>query len=298
METFVVRRCATLVASLLAFVLMTSALYAGQSTITIVDGAACMGDDKSRKQTENEALANVKIKAVEYASTYLKSEMRVKNFQAEKYLVDAYANATIKIVEELEKGWYKDAASGECYKLKVKAEVIPDDKAMAELAKDKSTVDDPNAPLQVQLWTDKKEYRNSEKIKIYIKGNKPFYARVLHKDARGNILQLLPNIYRTDNYFNGGVVYEIPSGNDRFELEVTPPFGEENIIAYGSLTPLGDLDLQKTDGEKTGGVYLVNTMAKDIGIMTRGIKLKDREEGLEHPASEFFEGKATLRTGK
>ena len=65
-----------------------------------------------------------------------------------------------------------------------------------------------------------------------MKGNKPFYVRVVYEDADGSILQLLPNPYRQDNYFNGGVVYEIPSGNDRFELEVSPPFGEENIVVY------------------------------------------------------------------
>lgn len=107
METFIVRRYTTLVAFLIAFVFMTSALYAGQSTITVVDGTACMGDDKSRKQTENEALSNAKRTAVEYASTYLKSETRVKDFQVEKDLVNAYAHATIKIIEEVEKAWYK-----------------------------------------------------------------------------------------------------------------------------------------------------------------------------------------------
>ena len=293
METFIVRRSTTLVASLLAFLFMTSALYAGQSTITVVDGTACMGDDKSRKQTENEALSNAKRTAVEYTSTYLKSETRVKDFQVEKDLVNAYANATIKIIEEVEKAWYKDAASGDCFRLKVKAEVIPDEKAMTQIAKDKSMFDDPNAPLNVQLWTDKKEYRQSEKIKVYIKGNKPFYARVLHKDVKGTLLQILPNAYRTDNYFNGGVVYEIPSGNDRFELEVSPPFGEENIIVYSSLTPLGDIDLQET-----GGVYHVKTTANDVGVRTRGIKLKEKEEGKEPTASEFFEGKVIVRTGK
>jgi hypothetical protein len=271
----------------------SSSPYAGQSTITVVDGNACMGEDKSRKQTENEALTNVKRKAVEYASTYLKSETRVKDFQIEKDLVDAYANATIKIIEEVEKAWYKDPASGDCFKLKIKAEVIPDDKAMAQIAKDKSVVDDPNAPLNVQLWTDKKEYRQSEKIKVYLKGNKPFYARVLHKDVKGALLQILPNAYRTDNYFNGGVVYEIPSGNDRFDLEVNPPFGEENIIVYSSLAPLGDINLKET-----GGVYQVKTAANDVGVRTRGIKLKEREEGKEPTASEFFEVKVIVYTGK
>lgn len=187
----------------------------------------------------------------------------------------------------------QDAASGDCFRLKIKAEVIPDEKAMTQIAKDKSMVDDPNAPLNVQLWTDKKEYRQLEKIKVYIKGNKPFYARVLHKDVKGTLLQLLPNAYRKDNYFNGGVVYEIPSGNDRFELEVSPPFGEENIIVYSSLTPLGDIKL-----EGTGGVYQVKTTAKDVGVRTRGVKLKEKEAGKEQPASEFFEGKVIVRTGK
>ena len=293
MEIFIVRRSTMLVASLLAVVIMTSALYAGQSTITVVDGTACMGDDKSRRQTEDASLANAKRTAVEYASTYLKSETRVKDFQVEKDLVDAYAHATIKIIQELEKGWYKDAASGDCFRLKVKAEVIPDEKAMTQITKDKSVVDDPNAPLNVQLWTDKKEYRQSEKIKVYIKGNKPFYARVLHKDVKGTLLQLLPNAYRTDNYFNGGVVYEIPSGNDWFELEVSPPFGEENIIVYSSLTPLGDINLQET-----GGVYQVKTTANDVGVRTRGVKLKEKETSKDQAASEFFEGNVVVQTGK
>ena len=272
---------------------LTSALYAGPSTITVVDGRACMGDDKSRKQTESEAFANAKRKAAEDASTYLKSETHVKDLEVEKDLVNAYARATIKIVEEIEKAWYRDASSGECFRVKVKAEVIPDDTAMKELDGGKGLKDDPAAPLNVQVWTDKKAYRQSEKIKVYLKGNKPFYARVLHRDATGKLLQILPNAYRADNYFNGGVIYEIPSGNDRFELEVEPPFGEESIIVYSSLQPLGDISLQNA-----GGVYQVKTKAADVGVKTRGIKIKEKGEGNAPAASEFFEGKAIVRTGK
>jgi len=273
--------------------MMPSLLEAGQSTIIVVDGTACMGDDKSRRQTENEALTEAKRKAAEYASTYLKSETKVKDFQLERDLVDAYARATIKILEEIEKGWYKNPSSGDCFKLKVKAEVIPDEDAMARLAQDKNALDNPNTPLHVRIWTDKKTYRQGEKIKVYLQGNKPFYARVLYKDVLGRLLQLLPNAYRKDNYFHGGVVYEIPAGNDRFELEVNPPFGEENIIVYSSLQPLGEIYLQET-----GGVYQVRTAVKDVATKTRGIKLKERKEGKEPVAAEFFEGKASLQTGQ
>jgi hypothetical protein len=267
--------------------------HALQSTITESEGYACMGNDKSRKQTETEALADAKRKAVDHASTYIRSETHVKDLQLEKDLIDAYANATITIIQELDKSWYNDQMSGECFKIKIKAEVVPDDKAMASISKGSETSDDPNTPLHVQLWTEKKEYKQSEKIKIYMKGNKPVYVRVLYKDVKGNILQLLPNPYRNDNYFNGGVIYEIPSGRDNFELEVNPPFGEESIIFYASPSQLGEISLSDA-----GGVYQVKTGMKDIGISTRGIKIKEKSDDKVAPVSEFYEGKLSIKTEK
>lgn len=263
---------------------------AAQSTITESEGYACMGEDKSRKQTEQAALADAKRKAIERVSTYVKSETHVKDFELEKDLVSAYANATVKIIQELEKDWYKDATMGDCYKIKIKAEVVPDEKAMEKVAKGSS--DDPSAPLNVNVWTDKKEYKNSEKIKIYIKGNKPFYARVVYKDASGKIVQLLPNPYRSSNYFNGGVIYEIPSGEDRFELEVSPPFGSEGVIVYGSSSQLGEVDLKVS-----GGVYEIKTKPKDIGEKTRGVIIAEKGGEKKEP-SEFSEAAADVKTGE
>jgi hypothetical protein len=191
-------------------------LYAAQSTITEADGSACLGDDRSKKQTEQAALSDAKKRAVEFASTYIKSETAVKNFVLEKDLLSAYTNAEVKVIQELEKAWYKDPSSGDCYRVRIKAEVVPDAMAIDRMsAASPSAFDDPSAPLKVKAWTDKKEYREGEKIKVYIKGNKPFYARVIYKDASGEMVQILPNPYRKDNYFNGGVTYEIPSGNDK-----------------------------------------------------------------------------------
>lgn len=272
---------------------IASPLRAAQSTITDAEGHACMGEDKSRKQTENEAYANTKRKAAENASTYIRSETKVKNMELENDLINAYANARVKVVQVLEKGWFKDPAAGECYRLKIKAEVIPDEKSMVSLAKEERLGDDPSAPLRVRLWTDKKEYGQSEKIRIFIKGNKPFYARILYRDSRGTMLQLLPNPYRSDNYFQGAVIYEIPSGGDRFELEVNPPFGEENIIVYASSSPLGDLGLKNE-----GPVYKVTTRARDVGQKTRGIKILQTSEVKEKTASEFYEESLAVKTMK
>ena len=267
-------------------------LYAAQSTITESEGCACMGEDKSRKQAEQTAVADAKRKAAEFVLTRIKSETQVKDYQLEKDIIEAYADAAIKVIQELEKGWYKDAAMGDCFKIKIKAEVIPDEKAMEKVAKSNQVADDPSAPLSVNVWTDKKEYKQGGKIKIYVKSNKPFYARVIYKDADGSILQLLPNPYRQDNYFNGGVVYEIPSGNDRFELEVSPPFGEENIIVYASTSQLGDINIVAQ-----GGVYQVKTKAKDIGDKTRGVVIAEKGADKKTP-SEFSEAGAVVKTGE
>ena len=272
---------------------MVSTLDASQSAITEADGYACMGYDKSRKQTEEEALTNAKRKAVEYVSTYIKSETRVKDFQLEKDLIDAYANATVKIIQELERGWYKDASLGDCYKIRIKAEVVPDDQAMRRIAKGEGVADDPSAPLYVQVWTDKKEYRQSEKIKVYIKGNKPFYAKVVYKDAKEELVQLLPNPYRKNNYFNGGVIYEIPSGEDRFEAEVTSPFGSESIMLYASTSPLGEVELATM-----GGVYKIKTTSENLGTHTRGVALKEKSPDQKMKAAEFSEAEIVLKTAK
>ena len=281
-----------LIAAFLAL-LCISNVYATQSTVVDADGTACMGDDRTRKQTEQAALSDAKKRAVEFATTYLKSETDVKNFIVEKDLVSAFASATVKIVQELEKSWFKDPASGDCCKIKIKAEIIPDEKAMTALTKSTAAPDDPAAPLSIKVWTDKKDYKKGEKIRVYLKGNKPFYARVVYKDAGGELVQILPNPFRSTSYFNGGTIYEIPAGEDKFELEVSPPFGEENIIVYASTSQLGDIGLKAE-----GGVFQVQTKTEDVGIKTRGLKLTQKGSGPSSGVSEFSEIAATVSTNK
>lgn len=164
-------------------------------------------------------------------------------------------------------------------------------KLMANVRITEPGIEDPFAPLFVQVWSDKKEYSQREKIKIYLKGNKPFYARVVYRDSAGSILQVLPNPYRQENYFNGGVIYEIPSGNDRFELEVSPPFGEENIVLYASTSQLGDIGLKPR-----GGVYIITTKPEEIREKTRGVKIKEKTGSNEAVTSEFYEERVNLKT--
>lgn len=275
--------------------------FAASSAVVTADGYACMGVDKSQRQTEQEARADAKRNAVERARTLVKSQTTVKDLQVAEDIVAAYAQAAVTVLEELKDGtgWYDDKSTGRCFKSRIKAEVVPDEKAMNKAAAGKDWTEDPAAPLTVGLWTDRQEYRQGEKVRIFIRGNRPFYARILYRDAEGRTLQLLPNPYRTDNYFRGGVTYEIPEGErDRFALEISPPFGKEELVLHAATAPLGDLDL-----ETTGGVYTVKTRARDLGIKSRGLSIKvmGGPQAAEGPQKEpaggiFVEKKAEVKT--
>ncbi len=190
-----------LVAMFMIFSIAKSALSA-QPTITEADGYSCMGDDKSRKQTEQAAMLDAKKNAAEYTSTYIKSETQVKDFALQKDLVSAYANADVRIIEDLEKGWYKDPSSGDCFKIKIKAEVTPDEKAMEKLSQASGTADQGNSAYPV--------------------APPPIVANELssHQDAAGPDIVVVPSgetyVYMLPNttgvYFYGGYWYRYYEG--------------------------------------------------------------------------------------
>lgn len=274
--------------------MMATSLHAGQSVIIEGEGYACMGDDKSRKETEQTAMQDARRKAGDAALTYIKAETHIKDAMLEKDLVSAYTNAQVKLLKELMKEWFKDSSSGDCYRVKLQLEVTPDDKAMAALAKKTSDeiLDDPAAPLAVRIWTGKERYRDGERVKVFIKGNRPFYGKVIYTEANGRLVQILPNPFREINYFNGGTVYELPSGEDQFDITVGSPFGTEKVTLSASTEQLPDLDVTSL-----GSVYEVNTKASDVHVRVRGLRLTAKGAGNATPAvAEFAEANREVTT--
>lgn len=238
---------------------------ASQSSITEADGESCMGKDKSRNQTELAALEDAKRQAVEFSSTYIESTTEIENFELKKDLVTAFAKADVKVLTVVEEVWQSD---GDCYTIRIKAEVIPVREVVDRVNAAAGLADDPTAPLQIQVRSDKERYARGESMKVYIRGNKPFFARVLYVDAAGNNVQILPNIYRKDNYFAGGVWHAVPDGRDKFDLLVSEPFGEEKMTVYASSNPLGQLDTVEA-----GPFLAVNDAPTQIAAKTRGITI-------------------------
>lgn len=255
------------------FLIAPLAAFAGVSEIVEESGMACRADSsnppKSRKQTELDARTDAKRSAAERVATRIKSETRydtveVKNegqasaYHVGKVLRSAYANADVKELAVLEAGAWD--AQDECFQIKLRVEVIPKAESLETLGS--AMQEDPTLPLNVRLWTDRSTageraiYRKGEFVRLYLRGNKPYYARVIYQFADGQTLQILPNAHhnaqRKTHLFQGGTTYVIPSEEDAFNFEVSPPFGAERVVVYASERPLGDLSLQAA-----GGVYRV-----------------------------------------
>ena len=87
---------------IITFIMISASnLFASQSVIIESDGYACMGEDKSRKQTEQVAIADAKRKATESAVSYITSETQVKDAMLERDLLSAYSRAQVKQLQEL-----------------------------------------------------------------------------------------------------------------------------------------------------------------------------------------------------
>lgn len=287
----------------LFFLLMISmpiAAHAGQSSITEAEGQACMGDDQTRRDTKNIALQDAKRLAMEYAGSYIESETVVENFQLKSDLVKAFKSSEVKVLEVLNETW----SDSDCYSVTIKAEVIPSEKIMKSVD-DSQIMADPRLPLRVKLTTSKEAYVENEQLKVYIQGNKPFYARLIYVDASGNNIQVLPNQHRRDNYFAGASILEIPSAQDKFLLPIGAPFGEEKLVLYASTTPLGQVETTELNAD----VFLVQDNASEIARRTRGITLTSKSspiasgpEGRAAPAKvsnevgEFFEAEVSIVT--
>ena len=281
------------------------AALAGESMIVVESGEACQREmghreagqpEKNAQQIEREARNNAKQMAAARVATRIKSTtssdvVEVKNTgKAEAYKIgqvlhSAYVNADVRELADLESAWREEAQRGRCFNIRMRLEVIPQAEALAEVGAAMHA--DPPLPLNVRLWSERSKpgerviYRQGELMRLYLRGNKPFYARVLYRLVDGQIIQILPNLHRRGHYFFGGITYVIPSGEDDFDLKIEAPFGAERITVYASEKPLGDLKFQAA-----GNLFVIEAPVK--------VALEKQIRSVE--AGEFSEASVDLIT--
>ena len=144
------------------------------------------------------------------------------------------------------------------------------------------------------LWTEKREYITGEEIQIFFRANKPVYIRLLHIDAEGHILQLLPNPYRNQDRFLPDEVITVPGREDTFKLEVSPPFGIETIILYASTISLENIEIDPTNH----GLFVSTRDSNLSRLKTNGNDLEPAEMKEILAAAEFSETRVEIKTRK
>jgi hypothetical protein len=87
--------------------------------LTEAEGNACMGDDKSRKQTEEVARNEARRRAAEQAATQVRAQSRVSVGTLEEDVIKIMSGGKVRVIEVLESKWDKDS----CYKYRIRAEV-------------------------------------------------------------------------------------------------------------------------------------------------------------------------------
>ncbi|UCG12670.1 MAG: DUF4384 domain-containing protein, partial [Deltaproteobacteria bacterium] len=236
----------------------------------MVDGYAYLSENMTLAQTRAAAFTNAKRQALEAAMSHIQSKTVVENFQLEYDLITSAAEGSVIVLEQKDHG----VEGNNRYHVWIKAEVLYELRAKkSELTP--HIIMAKEAPLTVKVWTDKNEYKVGESVTVFFQGNRDYYARIVDITPSGRIVQLLPNEYRTSDFFEGGKAYRIPGMRDRFHLLVTPPYGEEHIVVYASEAPLGEVSMVSAGK----GLRLYQGQQRDLASRSRAIKVVERETG-------------------
>jgi len=235
-----------------------------RSCIQIVDGYAFLSENMTLAETRQAAFINAKRQALEMTSSFIKSKTTVENLEIVADRIDSISEGAVTIIEQKDLGVEHNTRYHVWIKAEVEYDINLPDKSVGS-GNDVSET----SPLTVNVWTTKKHYKDGEKIEIFIKGNVDFYARVVDISPDGNIIQLLPNNYRSNSLFNAGVEYKIPDNSDKFELTVSPPYGVDKIVVYASAVPLGPVPMESVGN----GLHRYKGTTKSLAMQTRGVKI-------------------------
>ncbi len=258
-----------------------------RSCIQNVDGYAFLSENMTLAETRTAAFGNAKRQAVERSRTYIKSKTKVEDFVLKSDKITATSEGAVTILEQKDHGIENNTR----YHVWIKAEVEYTLNPGKHVDIDNKIEQD--ALLTVNVWTPKKKYKKDEDIEIFILGNRDFYAKIVDITSTGKIIQLLPNDYSKTNFFKGETVYKIPGPDDRFDLTVKAPYGQDQIVVYASEVPLGNIDMEQAGN----GLYQYRGSRTEFASKTRGIAVVGSDQGTASEA-EFYEAIWTLTTSK
>ena len=109
----------------------------------------------------------------------------------------------------------------------------------------------PQTPFTLGVSVDKNVYRIGEKIVITVQASQGCYLTLYDISTVGEVTQIFPNQFASDNLIKGGVTYHIPTEADSFDFEITGPPGIERVRAVGTIENVNLVDQRKIDATET-----------------------------------------------
>jgi len=91
--------------------------------------------------------------------------------------------------------------------------------------------------LNVEIWTDDDEYYQGDNMNISFRADQDCFVAIYNIDTRGRVNLLFPYGQQDEGWIEGGRTYQIPDGNDDFDLTVRGPEGEEFLQIVASRRP-------------------------------------------------------------
>lgn len=90
--------------------------------------------------------------------------------------------------------------------------------------------------LDVEVWPDHSdgEYYEGDNVVIRFRSSADAFVAIYSIDTKGRVNLLFPSSREDDNYVRGGVTYDIPGGDDDYDLVVSGPEGSESIQIIAS----------------------------------------------------------------
>lgn len=125
---------------------------------------------------------------------------------------------------------------------------------------------------------------SGDQFSVNIKTNQDGYLYVFLYDSRGKAGVLFPNPQiALDNAVRGGVLYSLPGGNLRFNLDDNP--GTETLYFAASLEPMNDIAQLLTESAETAGNDNGENLDTRLrrALLTRGVGIAPMMEGA-HPS--------------
>lgn len=106
-------------------------------------------------------------------------------------------------------------------------------------------------PFSLQVKVGKTTYKISEKIVFSVQTTRNCYLTLYDISTEGEVTQIFPNQFATDNYIEAGYTYPIPDQKDSFDFEIVGPAGLERVRGVCTIEEVNLVEARKVDTTET-----------------------------------------------